>query len=51
VSITHKRSRRELVTQVDKLLSGDEVQAVGAPRGKSYYPYFTFAANIMQWNM
>jgi hypothetical protein len=31
----HKRSRGELVTQVDELSSGDEVQEVGAPRGKS----------------
>jgi hypothetical protein len=35
VEITHKRSRGELVTQADESLSGDEVQEVGPPRGKS----------------
>jgi hypothetical protein len=35
VSITHKRSRGELVTQADDSSSGDKVQEVEAPRGKS----------------
>jgi hypothetical protein len=35
VAITHKRSRGELVIQVDESSSGDEVQEIGAPRGKS----------------
>jgi hypothetical protein len=35
VSITHKRSRGELATQADESLSGDKVQEVGVPRGKS----------------
>jgi hypothetical protein len=34
VSVTHKRSRGELATQADESSSGDEVQEVGAPRGK-----------------
>jgi hypothetical protein len=34
VSITHKRSKGELATQADESSSGDEVQEVGAPRGK-----------------
>jgi hypothetical protein len=34
VAITHKRSKGELVRLADELLSGDEVQVVGAPRGK-----------------
>jgi hypothetical protein len=34
VSITHKRARGELVMEADDSLSGDEVQEVGAPRGK-----------------
>jgi hypothetical protein len=33
-TITSKRSRGELVSQADKSSSGDEVQEVGAPRGK-----------------
>jgi hypothetical protein len=35
VSITHKRSKGELATQADESSSGDEVQKIGAPRGKS----------------
>jgi hypothetical protein len=35
VSITHKRSRGELVSEADESSSGGEVQEVGAPRGKS----------------
>jgi hypothetical protein len=35
VTITTKRSRGELVSQADESSSGDEVQEVGAPRGKS----------------
>jgi hypothetical protein len=35
VAITHKRSKGELASQVDESLSGDEVQEVGLPRGKS----------------
>jgi hypothetical protein len=34
VSITHKRSRGELVTQAGELLSRDKVQEVEVPRGK-----------------
>jgi hypothetical protein len=34
VTITNKRSRGELVSQVDESSSGDEVQEVDAPRGK-----------------
>jgi hypothetical protein len=34
VSITHRRSKGELVTQTDELLSRDEVQEIGAPRGE-----------------
>jgi hypothetical protein len=30
----HKRSKGELATQADELSSEDEVQEVGAPRGK-----------------
>jgi hypothetical protein len=35
VSITHKRSRGELAMQGDELSSGDEVEEVRPPRGKS----------------
>jgi hypothetical protein len=35
VSITHKRSRGELVMEADDSSSGDEVQEVRVPRGKS----------------
>jgi hypothetical protein len=35
VAISHKRSKGELATQDDELSSGDEVQEVEAPRGKS----------------
>jgi hypothetical protein len=45
VAITQKRSRGKLV---DESSSGDEVQEVVVPRGKSYHPYFTLAANITQ---
>jgi hypothetical protein len=34
VVITTKRSEGELVSQADKLSSGDEVQEVGPPKGK-----------------
>jgi hypothetical protein len=34
VAIYHKRSKGELVLEVDELSSGDEVQEVGAPRGE-----------------
>jgi hypothetical protein len=34
VAITHKRSKGELAMQADESSSGDEVQEVGAPRGK-----------------
>jgi hypothetical protein len=33
--MTNKRSKRELVFKGDESLSGDEVQEVGPPRGKS----------------
>jgi hypothetical protein len=32
--ITNKRSKGELVPEADESSSGDEVQEVGAPRGK-----------------
>jgi hypothetical protein len=48
VSITHKRSKGELAMQVDKSSSGDEVQVVEAPRGKSQHFYFTLPADIIQ---
>jgi hypothetical protein len=35
VSITTKRSKGELAMQADELLSGDEVEEVRLPRGKS----------------
>jgi hypothetical protein len=35
VAITTKRSRGELVPEADESSSGDKVQEVGAPRGKS----------------
>jgi hypothetical protein len=35
VAITHKRSKGELVSLVGESSSGDEVQVVEAPRGKS----------------
>jgi hypothetical protein len=35
VAITHKRSRGELAMEADDSSSGDEVQEVRAPRGKS----------------
>jgi hypothetical protein len=35
VTITSKRSKGELVSKGDESSSGDEVQEVGAPRGKS----------------
>jgi hypothetical protein len=35
VSITTKRSKGELAMQADELSSGDEVQEVRPPRGKS----------------
>jgi hypothetical protein len=35
VAITHKRSKGELAMQADESLSGDEMQEVGPPRGKS----------------
>jgi hypothetical protein len=35
VSITHKRSKGELAMQGDGLSSGDEVEEVRLPRGKS----------------
>jgi hypothetical protein len=34
VAISHKRSKGELVLEADESSSGDEVQEVGAPRGK-----------------
>jgi hypothetical protein len=35
VTITNKRSKGELVSKGDESSSGDEVQEVGPPRGKS----------------
>jgi hypothetical protein len=35
VTITSKRSKGELVSKGDESSSGDEVQEVGLPRGKS----------------
>jgi hypothetical protein len=49
-SITHKRSRGELVLEVDESLSGGEVQVVEAPRGESLTVIPRFAADNMQWN-
>jgi hypothetical protein len=34
VTISHKRSKGELVLEVDESSSRDEVQEVGAPRGE-----------------
>jgi hypothetical protein len=34
VTITNRRSRGQLVPEVDESSSGDEVQEVEAPRGK-----------------
>jgi hypothetical protein len=48
VAITHKRSKGELVSLVDESSSGDEVQVVEAPRGKSQHFYFTLPADTMQ---
>jgi hypothetical protein len=50
VAISHKRPKGELVLEADKSSSGDEMQEVGAPRGKSYQLHFTFSADIMQQN-
>jgi hypothetical protein len=50
VSITHKRSKGELVTQGDELSSGDEVQVVEAPRGKFLTVIPLFAADKTQRN-
>jgi hypothetical protein len=41
VTITNKRSRGELVSQVDESLSGDEVQVLEVPRGEFYHLYIT----------
>jgi hypothetical protein len=51
VSITTKRSKGELATQADELLSGDEVEEVRLPRGKSEQLYLRFSANGMQQNL
>jgi hypothetical protein len=50
VSITHKRSKGELATQGDESSSGDEVQEVGPPRGKSEQLYLRFATHRTQRN-
>jgi hypothetical protein len=50
VSITHKRSKGELAMQGDESLSGDEVQEVGPPRGKSEQLYLRFATDRTQRN-
>jgi hypothetical protein len=50
VAITHKRSRGELAVQGDELSSGDEVEEVRPPRGKSEQLYLRFAANGTQRN-
>jgi hypothetical protein len=50
VSITHKRSKGELVTQGDKSSSRDEVQVVEAPRGKLLAVIPLFAADKTQRN-
>jgi hypothetical protein len=39
VTITSKRSRGQLVSQVEELLSGDEVQVLEVPRGEFYHLY------------
>jgi hypothetical protein len=50
VAITHKRSRGELAMQAEESSSGDEVQEVGPPRGKSEQFYFTLQLITMQRN-
>jgi hypothetical protein len=35
VAITSKRSREELVPQVDELMTGDNIELLDVPRGKS----------------
>jgi hypothetical protein len=50
VSITHKRSKGELATQGNELLSRDEVQVVEAPRGKLLAVIPLFAADKTQRN-
>jgi hypothetical protein len=51
VAITHKRSKGELVSLADESLSGDEVQVVEPPRGKSEHFYFALPADITQPSM
>jgi hypothetical protein len=51
VAITHKRSRGELAVQGNELSSGDEVEEVRPPRGKSEQLYLRFAANGTQRNL
>jgi hypothetical protein len=50
VSITHKRSRGELVPEADELSSGDEVQVVEASRGEFLTVIPHFAADKTQRN-
>jgi hypothetical protein len=50
VSITHKRSRGELVPEADESSSGDEVQVVEASRGEFLTVIPRFAADKTQWN-
>jgi hypothetical protein len=50
VSITHKRSRGELVLEADELSSGDEVQVVEASRGEFLTVIPCFAADKTQRN-
>jgi hypothetical protein len=48
VAITHKRSKGELVLEVDESSSGDEVQEVVPPRGKFLKVLLHFAADKAQ---
>jgi glycerol-3-phosphate cytidylyltransferase-like family protein len=41
VVITNKRSRGQLVLEVDESSSGDDVEVLEAPRGESYCLFFT----------
>jgi hypothetical protein len=40
VAITSKRSRGQLVPQADESMTGDDVELLGVPRGKSCCLYF-----------
>jgi hypothetical protein len=50
VSITHKRSRGELVLEADRSSSGGKVQVVEAPRGEFLTVIPCFAADKTQQN-